>query len=98
MTLEMIDRDQRNTECIAQTLRSRHADQQRADEARSGRHRDLFDIAPRGVRFVERAADQRKEMLQMFARRDLRNDAAEGAMALDLRGNQIDADRAVAVE
>jgi hypothetical protein len=37
-------------------------------------------------------------MLQMLARRDLRNDAAEGPMPLDLRCDQIDADSTVAVE
>ena len=50
------------------------------------------------MRVVEGAMNERKEMLQMFARGDLRHHAAEWLMSLDLRRDVIDAHRAVAIE
>ena len=98
VALEVIDRDERDAEAVGEALRAGDADQQRADESRAGGDRDRSTSLHAQLRVVERARDQRKEMLQMFARGDLRHDAAERLMPLDLRGDEIHAHTAVALE
>jgi len=76
--------DERTLARIRQPLRPRHAHQQCADQSRPRRHRDLLDIAPIRACRIESSRHQREEMLQVLARCDLGNDAAERLMALDL--------------
>src|SRR5207237_5232268 len=98
MTFEMIDSDQWHAEGVAETLCAGNAHQQRADQTRSRGHRDFLDVAPRRLRILERAADQGKQMLQMFARGNFRNDAAERTVTLDLRGDEIHTHAAIALQ
>src|SRR5437588_1641313 len=98
MALQMIDRDQRNAPRVTQSLRRGDADQKSADESRPRGYGDLVDVVPGRVGVLERAADERKQMLQMFSRRDFRHHAAEGPMALDLRRDQVRPNAAVVVQ
>ena len=98
MAFEMIHRDERKAEGVSETLGTCDADEQRADEARPGGDGDAIDVVERHLRVVESACDERKQMLQMLPRGDLRNHAAERAVPLDLRGDQIDPHRAGVVQ
>src|SRR5438105_8439883 len=94
----MIDGHERNAEGVTESLRAGDTDEQRTDQPGTRRHRDLLDIVPSGVCVMQRALHQGKEMLQMFPRRDFRNDTTERLMAFDLRGDEVDAHRSIALE
>src|ERR1044071_726310 len=98
MSFEMIDRYDRNAEAVGETLSAGDADEERADESRSRGDGDRVDVAPFRVRVAERARNERKKMLEMLARRDLRHDAAERLMPLDLRRNQIHTHVSIALQ
>src|ERR1043166_227642 len=94
----MVHGDQRNAETVADPLSAGDADEERADQARSRRHRDRLHVRPLCTRVAERTVHERKEMLQMLARGDLRYDAAERLVPLDLRGDEVHAHAAVVAE
>src|SRR5579884_3581313 len=98
MAFEMIDGDERNAQRVREALSAGDADEQRADETWPGGDGDAVDVAPRRVRIGECTIDERKKMLQMLARGDFRNDAAERTVPLHLRRNQIHAHPAVLFE
>ena len=70
------------------------ADEQRADEARALRHRDRVDVRPATAALGQRALDDAADVADVLARRELRHDAAPLAVNLDLRGDDVRADRA----
>ena len=80
-------RHQRHAERQRDRLRDRHADQQRADQARALGHRNRVDVLPRRARFGERALEHAADVAHVLARRQLRHDAAPLAMDRDLRGD-----------
>ena len=95
---QMIHRHERDAKAIRRSLRTGHADEQRADQTRAGGDCDAIDVAPSDVGIAEGARHQRKKMLQMFALGDLRHDSAERLVPLDLRGDEVHAHAAVVAE
>ena len=98
MSLQVIDGDDRYAHSVSEALCAGDADEQRADQSRPARYRNRIDVIERCLRIVERAMNERKKMLQMFARRDFRDHAAERLMTLDLRCDVIDAHRSIALD
>ena len=97
VALQVVDRHDRESEAVGEALGAGDADQQRADESRRARDGDGIDIGELHASVGERAVHERKEVLQMLARRDLRHHAAERLMALDLRRDVVHAHAAVVV-
>ena len=85
MGLEMIDGDERLVVRQRNGLGCRQSDNDAADQARPSRGRDAVQRAERHLRLGHRLADDPVERLDMGARGDLRDDAAELGMFADLR-------------
>ena len=63
------------------------ADEERADEAGALSDGDGVEIGERDFRLLERFADDRDDLAEMFAGGELGDDAAVFAMDVDLRGD-----------
>ena len=92
MTGEMIDGDERQAAGERDRLRLRHPDDDAADEARPAGRRDRVEGLEADAGRIEAPFDQPVEMIQMRPRRNLRHDAAIGAMLGELREHEIGAD------
>ena len=73
----MIDRDQRLAGGQRQALAGEQRDHHSADQPRAGGRGDGVDVADRQLGVIEHPADQAGQDLDMGARGDLRDDAAE---------------------
>ena len=92
VAVQVVDRHERESAGGGERLRGRDADEQRADQPRALRHGDLLDVVERGAGAVERVVDDRVDELEVVARGDLRDDAAEArvhALGGDDVGEQI---------
>ena len=95
VAVQVVDRDERQVPRPRDRLRRGDADEQRADEARALRDRDAVDVVERRARLPERLAHDGRDQLEMPARRDLRDDAAEPRVQVRLRRDDVRADLAV---
>src|SRR5438128_3247498 len=86
---QVTDADDRQFARPGNRLRHVDPDQQAAHQAGTAGHGDRIDLLPAGAGGLERSFDHRDEGLQVRARRDLRNDAAEGGVQLILRPDDI---------
>ena len=77
MAFEMVDRDQRLAARQRQPLGGDQADDHAADKPRAGGGGDRIDLVERRPSLFQRFLDQPRQNLDMGARRDLRDDAAE---------------------
>ena len=92
MAFEMVDRLQRLAGRGGQRLGRHQPDDQPADQAGAGRGGDGVDIGERDAGIVKRRLDDAVERLDMGARGDLGNDAAECRMLLDLAEHDVGQD------
>ena len=97
VTVQVVDRDQRQPPRPRERLRGRDADEQRADQPGPGGDGDRLDLAEPYTGLVERLANDRHDQLEVPARRHLRHDPAEARVQLGLRGDDVRSDLAVAV-
>ena len=81
VTLQVVDRDQRQPARCGDRLRGADADQQGADQARAGRDRNRLDVVQRRSSLAQGGLDDRRRQLEVVARGDLGHDAAERAWA-----------------
>jgi len=88
----VVDRDQRQPPRGGNRLGGAEADQEGADQAGAGGHRDRLDVLQRNARFRQRCLDHRHRQLQMVARSHLGDDAAEAGVRLVLRGDHVGED------
>jgi hypothetical protein len=82
---EMVDRDERKPARPREPFRNGETHEQRADEAGPLRHADPRDVVEGRSRLVERGCDDRRDELEMPARRDLGDDPAVPGMEVCLR-------------
>ena len=95
MAFEMVDRDQRLAGGEGERLAGDEPDHHPADQARPGGRRDRVDLGEADAGFVQRRFDQRRQHLDMGARRDLRDHAAERAVRGLLPGQLMGENRPV---
>ncbi len=88
----MVDGDEGNATGERDRLGLHDADEDAADEARPGGRGDAGEIAHADAGLGQRAGDDAVEMVEMGARRDLRHDAAIGAMLGQLGEHDVGAD------
>ena len=96
--MEVVDGDEREPARPRDRLRGREADEQRPDQPRPLRDRDAVDVVERDARLPERLAQHRHDQLEVTARGDLRDDAAEARVELGLRGDDAGADGPVLLD
>ena len=89
VTVQVIDRDQRQPVRPGDGLRSRETDEQRADEAWSLRDRDRIEGLELGVRLGQCLPQHGHDELEVASRSDLRDDAPEASVKLRLRGDDV---------
>ncbi len=77
MALQVVDPGQRQPAREGISFGGADADEQRPNEAGTVRDGDAVDVVPAGVGFPERLIDDSGDRLGVFARRNLRHDAAE---------------------
>ncbi len=87
VTLEMVDGDQRLAQGECQRLCVGNTHQQCARQAGALGHGDGIQIAELDAGFVQRRADHRYDVAQVFARGEFRNHAPIGRMDGNLRGH-----------
>ena len=87
---EVVHGDQRQAGGRRRGLRERHADQQRADEARPLGDRDSAELGPGRARVVERAIDDAADVAEMLSRGQFRHHAAPVAVNGRLRGDDTE--------
>ena len=87
--LEMIDRDQRLLADQRDGLGGGEPDDDAADQAGSGGGGDAVEAGEAHAGIRHRLGDDEVERLDMRARRDLRHDAAEGGVLVDLREHDV---------
>ena len=92
MAFEVVDRVERLAGGRGQRLRRHQPDDQPADQAGTGGGGDRIDIGEPDAGIGERRLDNAVERLDMGARRDLGNDAAERRMLLDLAEHDVGQD------
>ena len=83
----MVDADERHVPRQRQRLGRRHADEQGADQAGPDRAGDGVDAAVVDPGLDDRPGDHRVEQLEVGPAGDLRHDAAERGVQLDLRAD-----------
>jgi hypothetical protein len=74
--MQVVDRHERQLARGRDRLRGRHADEQRADQARPAGDRDLGHVVERRARCLERVVQHGVDQLQVVAGRDLGHHAA----------------------
>jgi hypothetical protein len=89
LTLEVVDRDERQPAWGGDRLRRADADQQGADQARAGRDRDGSDVVQRRSGLAQGGLDYRRRQLEMVPRGDLGHHAAELGVCGRLRGDRV---------
>ena len=85
----MIDRDQRLLADEGDRLGGREPHDDTADQARSCGGGDAVEAGEAYACICHRLGDHDIERLHMRARRDLRHDAAEGGVRVDLREHDV---------
>ncbi len=97
MSLQVVDADQGNASRERERLPRGEPDEQRSDQPRSGRRRDETDVRETDPRLPDRFFEDRRQVLQVGPRRDLRDDAAISGVRLHLRRDDVGQDPARAV-
>ena len=87
VTFEMVDGDERLAQGEGQRFGVGNPHQQCARQAWALGHGDGIQIGEADAGFVQRRANHRNDVAQMFARGEFRNHAAIGRMDGDLRGH-----------
>jgi hypothetical protein len=85
----VVDRGERLAERPRERPGERDPHEERADQAGSRGDGDSVDLLERRSRIVERRLQDRLDVLQMVARRELGNDAAVRAVERDLGGDDV---------
>ena len=85
MRFKMIDTDEGNAGAKRHAFDQRDADQQRADQAGAVGDRKTIDISQGGAGALQGAVDDRQDVLNMLARRQLRDHATVRTMHAVLR-------------
>ena len=98
VTLQMVDRDERDSAREGERLAGREPDEKRADQPGPGGRRDQIDLLDRRVSLGERLLEGDREVLEVRAGRDLGNDAAVRSVRGELRGDDVREHAAVPVE
>lgn len=96
MRLEMIDRNEGQAARRCDGLGGHAADMDTPDQARPCRCRDAVDGVQGHIRIVERASDDRIQMIEMRARGDLGNNPAERPVVIELAEDDIGENRPAA--
>ena len=78
----------------SESLRNAHPDQEAAREAGASRNRDQVDVVPVLAGRLECQFEQLRQPLQVVAGRELRDDAAEILVQVDLRVDDVGQDAA----
>ena len=94
--LEVVDADERDVPREGQRLGRRHADEQGADQAGPDRAGDGVDAPVLDPGLDDRPGDHRVEQVEVGPAGDLRDDAAERGVQLDLRADDARQDVAAA--
>ncbi len=89
MSRQMVHRDQRLVLGQRQRLGGLDPDDQRTDQAGTGRDGDRVDSAPVRTGFSERLLDDRNHRLELQPGGDLRHHAARGAVHVDLGADDV---------
>ena len=87
VALEVVHRGQRLAQRQRHGFSKREPDHHPADQARPGGGRDPVEFRRADVRFGKRLGGDGFDNLDVGARRDLRNDSAEGGVTFDLAGD-----------
>ena len=96
VTVQVVDRRERQPARPRERLRRGDADEQRADQPGPARDGDELDVVERRAGVAERLPHDRQDELQVPPRRDLGHDAAEPRVQVRLRGDDVGADLSVA--
>jgi hypothetical protein len=94
MRFQVVDRDQRLVVDQRDGFRRGQTDDDAADQARPCGCGNAVQCAERDLRLAHRRGDDRIQRLDVGAGRDLRHDAAECCMFLDLREHDVRQDAA----
>src|ERR1051326_3592533 len=81
----MVHADEGFAKRVSHRLRVRNADEQRADEAWANRHCETVNVFVRDTGAFERFVDDGNNLVEMFARCEFGNDAAEAFVNRNLR-------------
>ena len=92
VTLQVVDRCERQAARIGDRLGGGKAHEQRADQPGAGRDRDGVEVVPACPGVGQRGGDRRHEQLGVTSRGDLRHDPAERGVELMLRRDDRRAD------
>jgi hypothetical protein len=95
VTVQVVDRRERQAPGPRERLRGGDADEERADQPRPGGDRDGLDIVERRACSCERLLDHRQHELEMPARGHFGNNTAELRVQLVLRRDDTRGDLAV---
>jgi hypothetical protein len=96
MRFQVVDGQVGNAPRRRDALAERRADQQPADQPRPRRRRHGREVARRDPGLVQHVPNQRRQVLQMRARRDLRHHAAIGGVVGELAQHRLGQHRPVA--
>ena len=89
VAVQVIHRRQRHGERPGERLRSRQADEQRADEPGPARRGDEIDVASVASASCEGRLDDGRDELEVAPRSHFGNDAAERRVQLDLEATTL---------
>jgi hypothetical protein len=89
VTLQMVDRDQRQATGSGNCLGRADPDQERPDQARPGGGGNGVDLVQRHPRLPQRRLDHRRGQLQVVTRRHLRHHSPEPLVGGGLGGDQV---------
>ena len=87
--LQVVDRDEGNAQHQRDRLRRRRADHDPADQARPGRRRDRVQVLEADAGLVHRPTHKPLDVIEVGARGDLGHHAAEWAMLVHLRKDDV---------
>ncbi len=96
MAFEMVDRDQRLAGRERETLAGEQADHHPADQARPGGRGDAIDLGNFNIGFAQHLADQAGKDIDMGARGNFGDNAAERAVRFILADHRLGEDLPVA--
>ena len=92
VSVEMVDGRERQPARPGDRLRSRDADEERADQPGPSRHGDEVDFVEGRAGVGKRLPNDGQHELEMAPRRDLGDDASELRVQVGLRSNHVRAD------
>ena len=95
MTVQVVDRHEREPQRPGERLRRREPDEERADQPRPARDGDALDVRQLGAGLAERLADHRRDELEVPPGCDLRDDPSVARVEIGLRGDDVGANLAV---